>query len=185
MMGLFGPLGAMAGGAGAAGAAGMGAAAPAMGQAAMAGGMGQQAAGPASPMGTFNNPFTIGGILDDPSQLTQLNQNPLFNMGMGLLAHRADASVNPFGAALQGMQTAQQYQTVADKEKRMEEQREMLEDFFKSQRERMQSQTGGMRQSAVEQMLSPGVQRGLMANAIDPQNLELYNRLALREIMGQ
>lgn len=141
---------------------------------------------PQGPMGTFNNPFTISGILDDPSQLQNLNQNPLFNMGMGLLAHRYDADVNPFQAMVGGLQTSQKFQTEADERARLEEQQKMLTDFFEEQKKALEQSRQGQRQSSVfETAVSPSVRRGLGAAALTGQNQDLYKRMALREILGQ
>jgi hypothetical protein len=59
----------------------------------------------------------LGGIMDDP---TQLNQSPLFNVGMGLLASRYDGNINPAGAAMQGLQTAQGSQQALEDRERLE-----------------------------------------------------------------
>lgn len=47
----------------------------------------------------------LGGILDNPQQL---QENPWFNMGMGLLSSRYDGNINPYQAAMGGLQTANQ-----------------------------------------------------------------------------
>lgn len=55
------------------------------------------------PAGSWNDPMTISGILEDPQQLNQLYANPLFNMGLGLLSSGYDSSINPYAAMLGGM----------------------------------------------------------------------------------
>lgn len=126
------------------------------------------------------------GLLSDMSGLTSLTQNPLFNVGMGLLAHRADASINPFQAAMQGLQQAQAYQTEAEDRERLEEQRQMLSDFFEEQRKALEEQRnrGSRQQSVFETAVSPSVRRGLGASALSGANQDLYKRLALQEILG-
>ncbi len=83
--------------------------------------------------GTFSDPFTLKGIFEDPSQLNQLTQNPMFNIGMGLLQHRADASVNPFAAALGGLQSASEASIEAKERERLEQQRKALQEWLQSQ----------------------------------------------------
>lgn len=127
------------------------------------------------------------GLFQDPRAMQDLTANPMWNMGMGLLAHRYDDSINPFSQGiLGGLQTSQAYQTEADKRKDLDEQQEMLQNFFDAQRKALeqQGQPGGSRVSQLEAMTSPSVQQGLMAGAIDPQNLDLYRRLAFQEILG-
>lgn len=148
-------------------------------------GMPPPAPEPQGPLGTLDNPFTMKGILDDPTQLQQLTASPMFNMGMGLLSHRYDESINPFEATLGGLQQSQAYQEAAEDRGTLEEQRNLLTDFYERQRKALEEQQNGGRQSAVEQMLSPSVQEGLMANTLDPQNLDLYKRMAWSEILGR
>jgi len=66
-----------------------------------------------------------------PQGLAGLASNPLFNMGMGLLAHRADARVNPWQAVQQGLMTAQASRTAFDETKYKREERE----YVKKERE--------------------------------------------------
>ena len=75
----------------------------------------------------------MAGLLGNQSALTDATMNPLFNVGMGLLAHRYDRRINPFQAALGGLQTAKKYQTAGAKEKRMEELRKEMLEFLRKQ----------------------------------------------------
>lgn len=82
--------------------------------------------------GTFGNPFQFtgeGGIFQNPQQLNQLTQNPLFMMGMGLLGSRG----NPFQAATQGLLGSAKAQVEADERQRLEQQRKQLQEWLQSQ----------------------------------------------------
>lgn len=107
---------------------------------------------PTQPTGSFNNPLTMGGILDNPQQLQQLAGNPLFNMGMGLLAHRQDASINPFTQTIQALQQSGQQQRTLEDRKRDEELREKLIEYFKG----MQTPQPGQPPGRVEGILGQG-----------------------------
>jgi hypothetical protein len=82
------------------------------------------------PSGTWNDPLTISGLLDDPTQLNHLGQNPLFNMGMGLLASSYDPSVNPYTVALQGLHTARATEADDDRLQRAADQRAAIAQYF-------------------------------------------------------
>jgi hypothetical protein len=147
---------------------------------------------PAGPLGSWNNPFTLSGILEDPSQLNQLNQNPMWQFGMGLLASTYDANVNPFTAMQQGLSASQGFQNEAEQRETLEAQRKMLEDFFKAQTDELNRQrtlsgtrTGEQPRTAFETAVSPSVRRGLGSAALTGQNEDLYRRMAWREILGK
>ena len=60
----------------------------------------------------------VQGLLQSPKKQAGLAGNPMFNAGMGLLGSSYDAGINPFQAAMQGLQkgTAEQ-QSQADRER--------------------------------------------------------------------
>lgn len=121
---------------------------------------------------------TVQGILGNQSDLQNLAGNPLFNIGMGLLQSHYDPRINPFSAVLGGLKSAGAEQRTAEDRRREQTAMEQIAEYLKQQQQPQQPQ------SAVQTMLSPSVQRGLMANALDPQNQQLYNRLAWQEILG-
>ena len=63
-----------------------------------------------------------------------LLESPAFNIGMGLLQHRADKSKTIAQAILGGMTTAQKQALGADKREREENLRQQLDEFFKNQK---------------------------------------------------
>lgn len=130
--------------------------------------------------GSFNNPMTISGLLDDPRQLNQLSSNPLFNIGMGLLAHRQDKSVNPFTTISQSLRTSGQEGRTQDKEDRDEELRRMLAEFFANQ------QGGGQDPSRLNSLLQQGGQQpGIgMPGQAEPGRADYY-RQGWADILGQ
>ena len=128
----------------------------------------------------------ITGLLGNSGDLQNLAGNPLFNVGMSLLQSSYDPRVNPFGAAMGGLQQANQYQRLARGDERTAAQdtraqqlRDMLAKYFESQQQPQPPQ-----QPTAIDALSPSVQRGLAASSLDPQNAELYRRMAWREMLG-
>ena len=81
------------------------------------------------------NPFAEGGLFRDPQQMQALAGNPMFNMGMGLLAAGQDASINPFSAAMGGLTQAGTQQRLMDKEARDQSLREALAAYFAQQQQ--------------------------------------------------
>lgn len=135
------------------------------------------------------------GLLADPEHWEQLAGNPMFNMGMRLMASGYDPTQNPFQGMLTGLQQAGKERRTATKEQQEAEALDLISKYLKSSeddRNRLQafmgmSQQGtpmGMGNTAIDRMVSPSVQRGLAANQLDPQNEELYRRLAWQEILG-
>jgi hypothetical protein len=87
----------------------------------------------ASPQGTFNDPYSISGLFNDPAQANSLAANPMFNMGMGVLSSAYDPNVNPFGAAMGGLNKATAEGRSQDEESRDEDLRKALAEFFARQ----------------------------------------------------
>jgi len=84
------------------------------------------------------------GLLADPNQLLS---NPLFSMGMGLLSeNQKPGGGDPFGAAMQGMQSAQGNKEEQEDRKRIEELRARLNELMRNQMAAQlpEIQTGGM-----------------------------------------
>lgn len=78
----------------------------------------------------------MNGILDEKpdlnAQMRGLAANPFFNMGMGLMQSRYDPNVNPFTAAMQGLVGARQASAQDEEQKRAEQQRKVIADYFRS-----------------------------------------------------
>ncbi len=68
----------------------------------------------------------VGGLLTDPQQQMALIQNPMFNVGMGLLSSYYDPNVNPFQAAVKGIAGAQATADEQEDRARIEELRREL-----------------------------------------------------------
>ena len=77
------------------------------------------------------NPFAEGGLFQDPQQMQALGGNPMFNMGMQLLASGYDARINPFQAALTGLQEAGKEGRSKEDRARDDELRAQLVEYFK------------------------------------------------------
>lgn len=90
------------------------------------------------PQGTWEDPYTVGGIFNDPQQTQSLAGNPMFNMGMGLLASSQDRDINPFSAIMSGLNQAGEQGRIQTDRERDEELRKQLVEYFK------QMQLGGM-----------------------------------------
>lgn len=97
-------------------------------------------------MGLFNQDWSwdalkgqVGGLMSDPNQQRALLENPMFNMGMGLLSANADPNTNAFQGLMGGLNSANDQKTAADERARAEAQREELSALFKQ----MQQQQGG------------------------------------------
>lgn len=99
----------------------------------------------------------IQGLLSDPAQQAKLAGNPMLNAGMGLLASSYDANINPFQAAMQGLQKgATEQQTQEDRE-RQEKAREAIAAYFGSLGQQVPGQAPPTAQEQALQMsLAPG-----------------------------
>jgi hypothetical protein len=86
-----------------------------------------------TPQGTITDPYSISGIFTDPAQANSLAANPMFNMGMGVLQSAYDPRVNPFGAAMGGLQQAGEQGRVQATESRDDQLRAALAKFFARQ----------------------------------------------------
>lgn len=86
-----------------------------------------------TPQGTITDPYSIGGIFTDPAQANSLAANPMFNMGMSVLQSAYNPNVNPFAAAMGGLQDAGQQGRIQAEESRDDQLRKALADFFAQQ----------------------------------------------------
>ena len=71
-----------------------------------------------------------GTVFSQPGGLTGLLENPLFNVGMGLLNSRATGS-SPYQEVLGGLSTARQNRTAAEDRRAREETIKALQELFK------------------------------------------------------
>ena len=133
--------------------------------------------------------------------------NPLFNVGMGLLASGYDQNVNPYQAAVGGLISAQQQQTDALARQRDEEMRQQLADFFAQQEQEKQRATAERLQAQgllgpvmeppprplepvpppVSPMantvpFAPAAQKGLSLDMVSPMTADLMRRYALMNL---
>ena len=76
--------------------------------------------------------------------LGELGANPLFGIGMGLLRHRRDATVDPYQAMQEGLLAAAQERRTMEEQKRDEQAREALMQFMQ--------QTGGQMPPGMGQL---------------------------------
>lgn len=107
-----------------------------------------------------------------------LPQNPLFNVGMGLLAANYDPRINPFQAAMQGLGSAVDAQTAAKEQAYKTTQRELAE-LDRQRREQLGQDVSGI---IAEQtaMGHPGMQ-DLPGAALTPEARALgqaYEKMA-------
>ena len=102
----------------------------------------------------------LGGGGDLNQQLLSLGSNPMFNMGMGLLQSHYDPRVNPFGAMMGGLQSAQESAQEAEDRKRAQELREALEEYFRRQQNVMGSTPIQRDQARMFQGLPPIAEYG-------------------------
>lgn len=99
----------------------------------------------------------IQGLLSDPAQQAQLAANPLLNAGMGLLSSSYDASINPFQAAMQGLQQGATAQQTQEDRERMEKARKAAAAYFAQLQQQVPGQPPPTAQEQALQMsLAPG-----------------------------
>lgn len=131
----------------------------------------------------------FGDIMNDPGALTS---NPMFTGGMGLLSASRDARIDPFQAAVQGIQSGKEQQQSDEDRKRMEELRKKLAALIAAQTAN-QGVPGQppptAQEQALQMSLNPG-QPGSSLNAplgINPQSRTgaLLQQLGLRNMTGQ
>ena len=78
-----------------------------------------------------NNQQQVPGLLERiGTGLQGLGENPLFNIGMGLLSAQYDPRVNPFEAAVSGLLSAQEQQTARERRERLARGREEAGEFY-------------------------------------------------------
>jgi hypothetical protein len=115
--------------------------------------------------GGGQNPFqqvqdfgqNVRGLLSSPKQQAGLSANPMFQAGMGLLGSSYDASVNPFQAAMQGLQKGTTEQQTQEDRERLEKARKQLAAYFAAQGEQVPGQAPPtMQEQALQQSLAPG-----------------------------
>lgn len=99
----------------------------------------------------------VQGLLQSPQRQAGLAGNPMFNAGMGLLGSSYDANINPFQAAMQGLQkgTTEQ-QSQADRE-RMDKLRKALAAMIAQQGGQVPGQPAPTAtEQGLQQSLVPG-----------------------------
>ena len=124
----------------------------------------------------------LGGIMQNPQQL---QENPWFQAGMGLLSASADGNINPYQAALGGLQTGIQNRQQA-------EQARMLAEWFKKQKtseraERDPRASGELPDGAgnPQAMGAPqGAPAPISPGLAGMQNMSLDQLIALQSLMG-
>lgn len=79
--------------------------------------------------------------------LGELGANPLFGIGMGLLRHRRDATVDPYQAMQEGLLSAAQERRTMEEQTRDKEAREALMNFLQ--------QTGGQMPGMMPGQMPP------------------------------
>lgn len=106
---------------------------------------------------------------NQPGGGTDLLGNPMFRMGMGLLQSRYDRNINPYGAALEGFASAQQYKTQREEEEEQKRLREARKKAGEQIRDLLAPQQipGGQE---LEGPLLPGVQGPLQSQAFQQQS---------------
>lgn len=114
--------------------------------------------------------------------MTGLLGNPFFGMGMNLLASKYNPQINPFQGAMSGLANAQKYQQSQAEQKRREDMRNQLQQFF------LRNQGGtpfnqGMPQ-APRGMLPPSILRGAFQKADMNDPMAYIDELSWKMING-
>ncbi len=87
----------------------------------------------------------VGGLLSDPQKQQALLANPMFNMGMGLLAQNAmPGGGNPAAGLLGGLTASKQQDVEEDERKRIEQARREIADYFRMMQNGGLQPGGGM-----------------------------------------
>lgn len=117
----------------------------------------------------------IAGLLTgDQNQFMGLLGNPLFNVGMGLLAARQDGRINPYGAAMNGLTTASQFRMLEQDRKRELEERERLD----KAREAASKIIGGMFPAQQVEMGPPAPDGSMTRGTVADPMAQLLQQVA-------